>query len=421
MINYDELPHRSILCIDQKSFYASCSAVMRDLDPLECYLAVVGNKGQPGSVVLAASPKLKKDFGIKTGSRLYEIPNDKRIHIVEAQMSTYLKISTEITKLLTRYVPNMEIFPYSVDEGFADVTSVQNLWGDPYSIALQIKKDIYENFGLPCTIGIGPNMLLAKLALDLESKKVKNGIAKWSYEDVPEKLWPVSPLSDMWGIGRRIEKRLNGMGIFTVGALAKYDLKRLEKEFGIMGNQLYYHAWGVDLSEVGAAPITEGQVSFGKSQVLLKDYKGTEAKTIILELTEDVAMRARSARKAGRTISLGIGYSDSDFGGGFHRSRTIDEPTNITMDIYKECIKLFEQFYTGKHVRHVSVSLSNITDDTNLQLNLFEPNRTKLHDLGYVVDKIRHRFGADALLRAVSFTSEGTARNRAKLVGGHKA
>lgn len=422
MINYSNLPHHDILCIDMKSFYASCSAVMLGLDPMECYLAVVGNKEQPGSIVLAASPKLKKDFGIKSASsRLFDIPKDERIIIEEAKMATYLQISTKLIKIFNKYAPMTDIHVYSVDESFIKVDGLKKLFGCPQEIAALIKNEILENFGLPCTIGIGPNMLMAKLALDLESKKAKNGIAVWTYEDIPNKLWTVSPLREMWGIGRRVEKRLNRMGIFSVGALAKYDLKLLEKEFGIMGNQLYHHAWGVDLSELGA-PIIEGQISFAKGQILLRDYKEEhEIKAVILEMCEEVARRARSSKKAGRTISLGIGYSDSDFGGGFYRAHTISEPTNVTMDIYNECLKLFQQFYTGKNVRQISISLSKITDDTNLQLNLFEPNKSKLHDLGYVVDKIRNRYGSAALLRAVSYTNGGTALKRAALVGGHKA
>src|SRR5699024_845556 len=105
-------------------------------------------------------------------------------------------------------------------------------------------------------IGIGPNMLMAKLCIDLEAKKHK--IARWTYEDIPKKLWPLSPLSQMWGIGHRLEKRLNRMGISTIGELANYSLKRLQKTFGIMGNQLFYHANGIDLSELGA-PILNGQ------------------------------------------------------------------------------------------------------------------------------------------------------------------
>lgn len=418
-IDYRMLPHQNILCIDMKSFYASCAAVINGLDPLECHLAVIGNLKQPGSVVLAASPRLKKDYGIQTGSRLFEIPDDTRIQLVEAKMALFLRISTEIARLLNRYVPKEAIHVYSVDESFLKLDGTMQLWGDALTAAQKIRDEMFREFQLTCSIGIGPNMLLSKLCLDLEAKKT--GIAEWTYEDVPKKLWPVSPLRKMWGIGRRVERTLNNMGIFNIGQLAAYNPALLEKKFGIMGMQLYYHAWGVDLSEPGA-PIMSGQISFGKSQILLRDYKEKhEIKAVILEMCEEVARRAREHGKAGRTVSLGIGYSEKEFGGGFLRSKSIEEPTNVTMRVYRICLELFEAHYTGRTVRQISIALSNIVDDGTFQLSLFEPNQVRERDLGYVMDHIRRRHGAVSLLRAVSYTEAGTARKRAGLVGGHKA
>lgn len=420
MIDYSQFPERSILCIDMKSFYASVAAVDLGLDPLTCYLAVVGSTDRPGSVVLAASPRLKKEFGIKTTNRLFEIPQDPRIKVVNPKMGLFIKVSTEITKLFYRYVPPSAVHTYSVDESFLNVKGLEKIWGEAETIAEMIQSDIKHDFGLPCTVGIGPNMLMAKLALDLESKKAPNGIAKWSYDDIPQKLWPVSPLKEMWGIGRRVEKTLNGMGIFNVGQLAKYDLEILEKKFGIMGNQLYHHAWGVDLSEIGA-PIMQGQISFGKSQILMRDYKEEhEIKAVILEMAEEVAKRARDARKAGRTISFSLGYSKDEFGGGFLRSRTIENPTNVTIDIYNVCLELMKENYRGQTVRQISISITKLVDDYEMQLDLFDVNGWKKRELGYVVDKIRNRYGAASILRAVSYTGAGTALHRSKLVGGHK-
>lgn len=418
MIDYNEMPKQQILCVDMKSFYASCAAVMEGLDPLESYIAVIGDKERQGSIVLAASPLMKKEFGIKTGSRMFEIPKDPRIHLLEPKMATYLRISTEITRVFHRYVPKEAIHTYSVDESFIKVDGATDMWGNAKTIARKMKDDIEREFQLPCAIGIGPNMLMAKLCLDLEAKK--KGIAEWTYEDVRTKLWPVSPLREMWGIGRRVEKTLNGMGIFNVGQLARYDLQKLEKKFGIMGNQLYHHAWGIDLSEIGA-PIMAGQISFGKSQILLRDYKEEEEiKYVILEMCEEVARRARTHRKAGRTISFGVGYSQDEFGGGFYRSRTINQPTNVTMDIYRVCLELFHEHYTGKTVRQISMAIGNLVEDNQLQLNLFDFKADKRRELGYVVDSIRRRYGSGSLLRAVSYTAAGTAKHRAKLVGGHK-
>ncbi len=417
-VDYRSFPNRRILCVDMKSFYASCAAISRGLDPLTCHLAVVADLNRPGSVVLAATPALKKDYGIRTGSRLFEIPSSPEIVVVSAQMKTYLEISAEITRLFHRYVPKEAIHTYSVDESFLDVTGTERLWGDTVEVANRIQKEILDTFHLTCAIGIGPNMLMAKLCLDNEAKK--RGIAEWTYDDVPEKLWAISPLRDMWGIGSRIERRLNRMGIQTVKQLAHYPLEQLEKAFGVMGNQLYYHAWGVDLSELGA-PIMQGQIGFGKSQILMRDYPDPEeVRHVILEMCEEVASRARHAKKAGRTISLGIGYS-KESGGGFHRSKTIDPPTNITMEIYEVCLDLFSTFYDNKTVRKISITLSNVTEDESVQMSLFDLRRDKKRDIGYVMDQIRDKYGSEAILRAVSYTKAGTAKHRSKLVGGHYA
>lgn len=414
----ETLKRRNILCIDMKSFYASCSALELGLDPLTCYLAVVADTKRSGSVVLAATPKLKQDFGIKTGSRLFQIPKDPRIHLVNAQMALYLDKSVQITKYLTKYVPFEAIHVYSVDESFVQADGTERMWGSARNLAEQMKNDILNEFGLTCTIGIGPNMLIAKLCLDLEAKKV--GVAEWNYEDIETKVWPLR-VKEMWGIGSRMEKRLNRLGIRTVGQLANYDLKKLEKTFGIMGNQLYYHAWGIDLSELGA-PIMNGQISFGKGQMLMRDYDDIEEiRCVILEMCEEVTRRARKERKAGRTVSLGLGYSQNERERGFYRSISLDIPTNLTMEVYEACLYLLKKHYRGETVRQVTITLSNICDDDVIQLNLLKPNIAKQKDLSYVMDEIRDKYGSASLLRAVSYTKGGTARHRSTLLGGHKA
>lgn len=419
IINYDAFPNRHILCVDMKSFYASCAALVKGLNPLTAYVAVVADTHRRGSVVLAASPTLKQDFGIRTGSRLFEIPQNKQIKIIPAQMNTYLQVSTEITRLFNKYVPKESIHTYSVDESFLEVDGTNDLWGTVEETATLIQAELEDTFGLASAIGIGPNMLMAKLCLDLEAKK--HGIAQWAYSDIPDKLWPVSPLSKMWGIGSRLEKRLHRMGISTVGQLANYPLDRLEKVFGVMGNQLFYHANGIDLSELGS-PILQGQISYGKSQILLRDYHDPqEVQYVILEMCEEVGKRARTNKQAGRTISLGISYSKYDGGGSFYRSITVDIPTNLTMKIYETCLHLFHKFYTHKTVREISITLSNIIPDQQMQLSLLEHNQLKEHKLGYTMDALRDRYGQDALLRAVSYTKAGTARKRSKLIGGHYA
>lgn len=418
MMKTMDLPERVIACLDMRSFYASCAAIDAGLDPMEAHIAVVGNQERKGSVVLAASPRMKKDFGVRTGTRLFEIPGDPRIRLLEPKMEFFLKISMAITELLGEYVPREAVHVYSVDESFIELTHVQKLWGGPEAIIRHIQDALIRQFGLPSAVGVGPNMLLAKLALDLEAKKT--GYAVWGYEDVPTKLWPVAPLSKMWGIASRTEHTLNGMGIFSVGDLAAADVEQLERQFGIMGHQLFQHANGIDLSELGA-PLVEGQVSYGKGQILYRDYIEVEdIMTIILEMCEAVAMRARQAGRAGRTIQLGVGYSKTAFGGGFSRSRSIHEATNETMQIYRVCQALFHEHYIGKPVRQISLSISNLEEESSMQLSLFEARKWENRKLGAAMDNIRSRYGYAAIYRAVSGTEAGTAIARTRLIGGHK-
>lgn len=415
------MPRKSIMCVDMRCFYASCMASLAHLDVMKEAIAVVGNLQQKGSVVLAASPLMKKRFQVKTGTRLYEIPQHPDIHLFEPKMEYFINVSVEITKLLNSYVPKNAIHVYSIDESFVDLTGTEKLWGNPMETSLKIQDEIFRQFEIPNTVGMGPNMLLAKLALDLDAKKTKEGFAKWEYEDVQKKLWPLSPLSEMWGIGRQTEQSLNSMGIFSVGDLANADLTTLENRFGIMGNQLYHHAWGIDLSKVGEAPLIEGQVSYGKGQMLMRDYNTKkEVLAVLLEICEDVARRAREAYKIGRTITLGIAYSKNSFGGGFQRSRTIDEPTNDTMMIYQVCQQILNEYYNERPVRHISVSITKLESEHSMQLSFFDTKRFQRRKLGATMDQLRSHYGSTSILRAVSYTDAGTAIKRSALIGGHK-
>ena len=416
---YKNLPDRKIVCLDMRSFYASCAAADEGLDVMKTPIAIIGNQEQRGSVVLAASPPLKKEFGVKTGTRLFEIPDHPDIRLIEPKMGFFVRVSMEITRLLSEYVPKEAIHVYSVDESFIDLDGTERLWGPIDQTIQRIQDELLDMFQMPSAMGMGPNMLMSKLALDLEAKKT--GFAQWTYDDVPTKLWPLAPLSEMWGIGRQMEKNLNAMGIFSIGDLAKTNLRTLEAKFGVMGNQLYYHAWGIDKSELGA-PLIEGQISYGKGQILFRDYRKTEdILAVILEMTEDVARRAREAGKVGRTVHLGVGYSKDAFGGGFHRSRSMEEATNDTMKIYNMCVQLLHEHFDDLPVRRLSVTLSNVEPEHSMQLSLFEAEKWRKRKLGAAMDQIRSKYGSAALLRAVSYTEAGTARARAKLIGGHKA
>ncbi|ASN05449.1 Y-family DNA polymerase [Virgibacillus necropolis] len=416
-MDYSTYPRNDVLCIDMRSFYASVEAVKLGLDPMKDQLAVVGDTNRTGSIVLAASPELKKKHGVSNVSRFFELPDDPGIHIVNAHMADYLAVSLEITKLINQYVPKEAIHQYSVDEVWVTVNGLQKLFGDRWQVAKLIKQDILKNMGITCSIGIGDNKFLAKVVMDLHAKKA--GIAECKYEDVKEKLWPF-PVQDIWGIGRRMQNNLNRMGIVNLGQLANFSLEHLKKRFGIMGEQLYRHAWGVDLSPVLGNFTKLEQKGFGHGISLLRDYSKEEVAACILDLSEEACRRARTANKAGRTIHLGISYSKVT-GGGFNRSRSITFPTNITMEVYGICMQLFAKFHDGfSDIRHVYVTLDNLYENAETQLDLFD-DKPKKKDIGYVMDSIRDKYGSTAILRATSYTEAGITIGRSKKIGGHNA
>lgn len=248
LVDYSQFKNKKIICLDMKSFYASIEASRRGYDPFEIPLAVVGDVNRDGAVVLAATPALKSKYDIKTADRLYQIPKNKEIIIVEAQMELYINKSVDITEFLSNFVSPKDIQIYSVDESWLDLTSYCASTEQAIKLSYKIKKSILEKFNLYTSVGMGPNMFLAKVAMDIEGKKI--GFAFWDYKDVQKKLWPVK-IRKCWGIGSKTEKKLKKIGVFTVGDLAQLPPKYLENEFGILGRQLYDHSWGICRSEPG--------------------------------------------------------------------------------------------------------------------------------------------------------------------------
>ncbi|HDR7761395.1 Y-family DNA polymerase [Bacillus cereus] len=420
MYDYSILPNRIILCVDLRSFYASVSCIKMGLDPMHTKLAVVGDVNRNGSIVLAATPPLKA-LGVKKMARLYEIPRRKDILVVNPIMGTYIKCSNYITKLALQYVPIEDFHQYSIDEFFMDITDSIHLFAkDPYEFALKFKREIYAKTRIECTIGIGPNPLMSKVALDIEAKKNHNGIAYWKYEDVPTKLWSIRPLNKFWGISYKTEEKLNRKGIHSIGDLANYPLKYLKQSFGKIGEELHLHSYGIDFSRISEKYVP-ATTSVGKSQILMRDYTIEEFPIILLEHIEEVCYRLRRQNKLAQTVHFSVGYSKI-YNGGIRKTHTLSRPTNLTMDIYKICTYFLHQQYTGEPIRSISISLTNLIQEGEEQISLFDniTQREQEVKLTKVMDEIRTRFGKNSILRGISYTHSATARYRNTLIGGHK-
>lgn len=421
MYDYSILPNRIVLCVDLRSFYASVSCIKMGLDPLHTKLAVVGDVNRNGSIVLAATPPLKA-LGVKKMARLYEIPRRKDILVVNPIMGTYIKCSNYITKLALQYVPIEDFHQYSIDEFFMDITDSIHLFApDPYEFAMKFKREIYDHTRVECTIGIAPNPLMSKVTLDIDAKKNKDGIAFWKYEDVPAKLWSIRPLNKFWGISYKTEENLNRKGIHSIGDLANYPLKYLKQSFGKIGEELHLHSHGIDFSRISEKYVP-ATTSIGKSQILMRDYTIEEFPIILLEHIEEVCYRLRRQNKLAQTVHFSVGYSKS-YTGGIRKTHTLNRPTNLTMDIYHICTYFLHQQYTGEPIRSINISLTNLLQEGEEQISLFDnvPKREQEVKLTKVMDEIRTRFGKNSILRGISYTHSATARHRNTLIGGHKS
>lgn len=409
---------RNILCIDLKSFFASVECVERNLDSFTTPLIVADPSRKGGAITLAVTPYMKT-LGVPSRGRVFEIPKNIKYITAPPRMSLYVKKSKEVINCFLDFVSKEDMHVYSIDEAFLDVTDYLKLYKmDDFTLAKTIMARIKEKTGLTSTCGIGPNLLLAKVALDIESKHSPDFIAKWTYEDVKTKLWNITPLDEMWGIGSKTMKKLNDLGIYKVGDINKYSKDFYKKRFGVLGEELYLHANGIDNSNIKDDKYEIKNKSYGLSQILYKDYTPEEAILIIKEMCETICKRLRNNKKVCGVVGFGIGYSRS-VGGGFYHSKKLSESTDNENVIFSVCKSIYDSYIEEEPIRKVSISLGKITDNNYVQLNLFEEVNETINEIPIVVDEINKKFGDNAILKASSLLNYSTIKMRNKKMGGH--
>lgn len=347
-------------------------------------------------------------------------------------MSLYIEKNIEIQRILQNYGSLEDILPYSIDEGFIDLTSSLNYFiadkkmskKDKLDvISSKIQYDIYRKTGIFSTVGMSnSNPLLAKLALDNEAKKTKTMRAHWSYEDVETKVWGIQEMTDFWGIGSRMKKRLNALGIIPIKELANFNPDILKKELGIVGVELFFHANGIDESNVHH-PYKPKSTGIGNSQVLPRDYiKKREIEIVLSEMAEQVAVRLRKADKKTTCVSIGVGYSRKENKKSIHAQMKV-EPTNQTEILKIYVLSLFNKKYSSSAVRNISVYYSQLVDESFGLILLFDDIEKieKEERLQSAIDTIRQQFGFTSLLKANALTEGSRVIARSNLVGGHSA
>lgn len=412
------------LCIDFKTFYASVECVERGLDPYQVNLVVADVSRGNSTICLAVSPHLKQ-LGVKNRCRLFEIPKHIDYIVAKPRMKLYMDYSANIYELYLKYMSQDDIYVYSIDEAFFDVTQYLRFYQmDAKAIAQMIIDDVYQTTGIPATVGVGTNLYLAKVALDITAKHNESHMAYLDEKLYQQTLWHHTPLTDFWQVGRGIEKRLHQLGLMTMKDVAMCSQDILYKEFGVNARFLIQHAWGQE-------PATIPQIksykpkhrSISNGQVLFGDYGFQDGLLVLKEMVEDNTLELVEQRLVTNHISLHIRYVDASLpstGG----SRKISVVTNSCRLLMKEFVELYQSTtFRDQLIRKISIGLGNVKDERYEAYDLFTDYEDiqKERQLQRAIVDIKNKYGKDAVLKAMSTQEKSTAKQRHQLIGGHNA
>ena len=412
--------NKTIAVIDLKAFYSFVECIDRGLDAWKVPLVVADKERGKNTIVLSVSPFLK-ERGVPSRLRIRDLPKGYDYIYAVPRMERYVEKSAEVVKIMMEYVSDEDIHVYSIDEAFLDITSYLDYYHKtPLEIVSMIINTIKERTGLQATGGIGDNFFLAKVALDIYAKHEKNGIATIHQEDVQKKLWPITPLTKIWGIGERTALKLNKMGIYTMGDLANADKDYIHNAFGIIGDQLIDHANGIDESDIHEVYVPKS-TSLSIGQVLFKDYKMDEARLIIREMCDDLSSKLRKENKQTELVSLYIGYSKGTMGG-FSRQMSLLNATDDAEELYNALIEIYDEFIRDYPIRRVGISFGKLSTNGFKQINMLDDAKKEKnrHDLFKTMDKLKDKYGKNILLRASALTENSTAIERHNQIGGHR-
>lgn len=409
-------------CIDLKTFYASVECVERNLDPFLTNLVVADPSRGKGAICLAISPALK-NLGIRNRCRLYEIPDNVKYIIAKPRMKKYIEYSANVYAVYLKYISKDDIHPYSIDEMFLDVTKYLKLYKtSANNLAKMILDDILKTTGITATCGIGSNMFLAKVALDITAKHTASNIAFLDENKFRQTLGEHRPLTDFWHIGKGTQNRLAGLGIHTLNDVLKADENLLYKEFGVNAKILIDHAQGIEPTTIADIKKYEPMTtSLSISQVLFEDYDYEKTKIVLTEMVDTLCLQLVEQNMVCSSIGLSIHYSkeSAPSTGG---SKKLKIRTNAFSILNGAILELFEKT-TNKNVpiRKLGVTMGDLLDESYEYVDIFT-NRASIEkerEIAKTVNEIKHKFGKNAILRGTSLKDGATQKTRNKLIGGH--
>ncbi len=408
------MKERVIMSIDLKSFFASCECVNRGLDPFSTPLVVADTSRGNGAMTLAVTPYLRNK-GVNSRSRVFELPKNIKIIFAKPRMKLYETYSEKVREIFKSFISEEDIHIYSIDEVFMDVTDYLKYYKmTDIELAKTIMKTIKDKTGLTSTCGIGPNIFLSKVAMDVEAKHNKEFIAKWTFNDIETKLWNLEPLSTIWGIGKNTEKKLNNLGIKKVKDINNYTRDFYIRRFGnVAGNDIWCKANGIDFTTIKDLNERTRDKSISMSQILYRDYSKEEAILIVKEMNDMLSKKLRRMNKTTKLVYLGINYS-RDLCKSFKETILLNESEDIPERIYEVLEYIYYKNIENLPIRKVTIAYSKLSDKKCTQLSLFENNIIENDEYHKAIDKINERFGDTSLLRASSLLKNSTIKNREK-------
>ncbi|MBR4445751.1 MAG: Y-family DNA polymerase [Solobacterium sp.] len=487
------MSERTYIAIDLKSFYASVECRERNLDPLTTNLVVADESRTNKTICLAVSPSLKS-FGIPGRPRLFEVEQRVRAlnkerdpwhrsassrdyaalrkdpslridyHVAVPRMALYIDYSTRIYNIYLRYIAPEDIHVYSIDEVFMDVTGYLRTYGKtPHELAVTMIRDVLKETGITATAGIGTNLYLAKVAMDITAKHMpadQDGvrIAELNEYTYRKQLWTHEPLTDFWRVGRGYAKRLNAMGIYTMGDVARTSLTQSEalySEFGVNAELLIDHAWGYEpcmIRDIKAYKPEHN--SIGSGQVLMEPYTYEKAMIVLREMTDALVLELVDKGLMTNALALFVGYDasvPSSWNGTITTNRwglrapkpansiaRLKHYTSSSKEIMDAMLKLYARI-TDKSlkIRRFNVTAVNVLPREEAssivsyeQLDLFaSPEAQKQPDpveaekeqkVQQAILDIQKKYGKNAVLKGTSLQDGATAKERNKMIGGHR-
>lgn len=419
---------KSFICIDLKSFYASVECVERGLDPFKTNLVVADPTRSQSTICLAITPAMKK-LGVKNRCRIHEIPAGIEYITAMPRMQLYIDYSARIYSIYLRYISKEDIHVYSIDECFMDVTNYLSLYHmTGKEMAVELMDAVMKETGITATAGIGTNLYLAKVAMDIVAKHVEDHIGILNEISYRQQLWDHRPLSDFWRIGSRTEKKLAGYGIHTMGDIAYTSVTSEEwlyKMFGIDAELLIDHAWGLescDIHDIKNYHTEEHSLSNG--QVLMRNYSFEEAAVVVREMTDVLVLDLVSKGLITGSVTLWIAYDHRYERPSSHGTVRLTSLTNSSSTIMDEVDKLYQKI-TDRHtgIRRIEICANRVMPEGYLQYDLFTDPATveKEKNLQQAILDVKKRYGKNAIMRGANLLDCSTYRERNNQIGGHRA